>query len=65
METMTATTLPMNKPWTQARSPLSAKPSRYTRTIAEMKNSTIHSGVGITPVAPWMRSWRAISRASV
>jgi hypothetical protein len=28
-----------------------------------MKKSTIHSGVGITPTAPWMRSLRASSRA--
>ena len=47
--TITATTLPMNRPWTTARSPLSAKPSRKTNTIAEMKNSPIHSGAGITP----------------
>ena len=62
---MTATTLPMNRPWTQARSLLSAKPKMYTSTIAEMKNRAIHSGVGITPAAPWMRSWRASSRVDV
>ena len=55
MVAMTATTLPMNMPWTQARSLLSAKPKMYASTIAEMKNRAIHSGVGITPGAPWMR----------
>ena len=30
-----------------------------------VKNSTIHSGVGITPTAPWMRSLRAASRVDV
>ncbi len=30
-----------------------------------MKNSTIHNGIGITPAAPWMRSWRASSRSEV
>jgi hypothetical protein len=33
--------------------------------IAAMKNNTIHNGTGMMPDAPWMRSWRAISRASV
>ena len=27
--------------------------------------NTIHNGTGMMPDAPWMRSWRAISRASV
>ena len=53
MVAMTATTLPMNIAWTQARSLLSAKPKMYTSTIAEMKNRAIHSGVGIRP-------WRAV-----
>ena len=62
---MTATTLPMNSAWTHARSPLSANPKMNVSTIAEMKNRAIHSGVGISPAAPWMRSWRASSRADV
>ena len=65
MVTMTATTLPMNSACTHARSPLSANPNMYTSTIAAMKNRAIHSGVGIIPAAPWMRSWRASSRAEV
>ena len=62
---MTATTLPMNSAGTHARSPLSAMPNRNTRMIAAMKNSTIQSGTGMIPSAPWIRSWRAASRASV
>ena len=30
-----------------------------------MKNSPIQSGTGISPAAPWMRSWRAASRSEV
>ena len=59
MVMITATTLPMNIACTHARSPLSANPNRKANTIAEMKNSAIQSGTGISPAAPWMRSWRA------
>ena len=62
---ITETTLPMNIPWTHARSLLSANPKMYVSTTAEMKNRAIHSGAGITPAAPWMRSWRACSRSEV
>ena len=63
MVTMTDVTEPMSTAWTIARSPLSAKNSMYTKMTAEVKNSTNHSGVGITPTAPWMRSTRACSRS--
>ena len=48
-----------------ARSPLSAKNSRNTKMRPALKNRTIHSGVGITPTAPWIRSLRACSRWDV
>ncbi len=62
---ITATTVPMSNAWTTARSPLSAKNSMNTKMRPALKNSTSHSGVGITPTAPWIRSLRASSRADV
>ena len=55
----------MSSAWITARSPLSAKKSTYTKTTTEMKKRTIHSGVGMTPSAPWIRSRRASSRVDV
>ena len=55
----------MSMPCVTARSPLSAKKSMKTKITPEMKKSTIQSGVGITPTAPWVRSMRAASRADV
>ena len=49
---ITATTDPINMPWTTARSPLSAKKSMKAKITAAMKNSTIQRVVGITPTAP-------------
>ena len=63
MAVITATTVPMSSAWTSARSPLSAKNNMNTKIRPALKNSTTHSGVGITPTAPWMRSLRASSRA--
>ena len=63
MDVMTETTVPIMSPCTTARSPLSAKNSMYKKISADVKNSTTHSGVGITPTAPWMRSLRAASLA--
>ena len=60
---ITATTVPIINAWTGARSPLSAKKSMYTKMRPALKNNTIHSGAGITPTAPWIRSMRACSRA--
>ena len=57
---MTATTVPISSACTTARSPLSAKNSMYTTISPDVKNSTSHSGVGITPTAPWIRSLRAV-----
>ena len=62
---MTATTDPISSACTFARSPLSAKKSMKTKMTPEMKKSTTHSGVGITPTAPWIRSLRAASRSDV
>ena len=65
MEVITATTVPMSMPWTTARSPLSAKNNMNTKIRPALKNRTSHSGEGITPTAPWIRSLRAASRAEV
>jgi hypothetical protein len=56
MATTTATTLPIRRAWDAAGSPLSAKNSRKTKMTTVMKKTTIHSGLGITPTAPWIRS---------
>ena len=61
--TITATTVPISTAWTTARSPLSAKNSMKPTITAAMKNSTIHSGAGMTPTAPWIRALRAASRS--
>jgi hypothetical protein len=53
----------MSTPCTSARSPLSAKNSMNTTIVIAAKNSTNHSGFGITPAAPWIRALRASSRA--
>ena len=63
--TSTETTVPISRPCTTARSPESAKNSMYTKITKAVKNSTTHSGVGMTPTAPWTRSLRASSRSEV
>ena len=62
---MTDVTDPISIAWVNRPSPLSAKNSMKTKMTAEMKNRTIQSGVGMTPLAPWMRSLRACCRAMV
>ena len=62
---ITAVTVPMSSACTGARSPLSAKNSMNRKMRPALKNNTSHSGVGITPTAPWIRSLRASSRADV
>ena len=61
---MTAVTAPMMKPWTRARSPLSAKKSMNTSRMPAVKNNTTQIGVGTIPSAAWSRSRRPASRAS-
>ena len=56
---------PINTACVAAPSPLSAKNSMNTKTTPEMRTSTTHSGVGMTPAAPWIRSIRAASRSDV
>ena len=63
MEVITTATLPIMVACTIARSPLSAKKSIKTPMIPALRNSTIQSGVGITPSAPCVRSARALSRS--
>ena len=46
----------MSNACTNARSPLSAKNSMKTKMRPALKNRTIHSGAGITPMAPGIRS---------
>ena len=58
-------TPPIIVAWTKARSPLSAKKSMKTKMIPAERNSTIQSGTGITPSAPWVRSVRAVWRSVV
>ena len=65
ISTITDVTDPIIMACVNGPSPLSAKNSMYTKITPEMKNSTIQSGVGITPTAPWMRSLRAASRSEV
>ena len=65
IETTTVVTEPINTPCVTAPSPESAKNSMNTKTTTEMRSSTIHSGSGITPTAPWIRSIRAASRSDV
>ena len=36
-----------------------------TKITVAAKNNTIHSGTGMTPTAPWTRSFRAASRSDV
>ena len=62
---MTVATDPINTACVTAPSPRSAKNSMKTKITTEMKSSTTHSGVGITPTAPWIRSIRAASRSEV
>ena len=62
---ITAVTEPISSACVFARSPLSAKKSMKTKITPEMTISTIQSGAGITPSAPWMRSRRASSRVEV
>ena len=61
----TATTEPMRTAWTIAISLGSAKKSMNTKITLAAKNNTIHSGTGMTPTAPWTRSFRAASRSDV
>ena len=65
IETTTVVTDPISTACVTAPSPLSAKKSMKTKTTTEMKSSTTHSGDGITPTAPWIRSIRAASRSDV
>ena len=61
---MTATTVPISTAWTTARSPLSAKKSMKPTISTAVTKRTSHSGVGMTPDAPWIRAPRAASRSS-
>ena len=61
---MTATTDPTSMAWAYHRSPLSANSGMKEKITPEMKKRTAHSEIGITPTAPWIRSWRACSRSA-
>ena len=56
---MTDVTDPISIAWVIGPSLLSPKNSMKTKMTAETKNRTIQSGVGMTPLTPWMRSLRA------
>jgi len=55
--------VPISVAWTNAGSPLSANSSMKPTIIAAMTHRTSHSGSGMTPTAPWIRAFRADSRA--
>ena len=63
VEVITIATPPIIVACTTARSALSAKNSMNTKMITALRSSTIHSGSGIIPSAPCVRSARASSRS--
>ena len=63
VDEITIATPPIIVACTNARSALSAKYSMNTKMITALSTSTIQSGTGITPSAPWVRSARASSRS--